>query len=143
MTKHEIAIVRRSLYIERLVQAVLKTHPKWRVDRRSLTPLGLDHVYEVILRDGNMHHLISFDLSSDPLESIRRRFHFAEASFAHATDDRSFIVLTTLPPPDMVEVPEPREIIPFTPEREPSYMFEAAFVIVSLIAAAAFATFFL
>jgi hypothetical protein len=124
MTQHEIAVVRRSLFIEMLVAAVLKAHPKWRIDRRTLAPLGLDHVYQVILRSGENHHLISFDLSNDSLEGIRRRFHFAEASFAYFIDPTHTIVLTTLPTPNMVEVPESREIVPFTPHKpEPEWAF--------------------
>jgi hypothetical protein len=124
MTQHEIAVVRRSLFIEMLVAAVLKAHPKWRIDRRTLAPLGLDHVYQVILRSGENHHLISFDLSNDSLEGIRRRFHFAEASFAYFIDPTHAVVLTTLPTPDMVEVPESREIVPFTPSKpEPEWAF--------------------
>jgi hypothetical protein len=141
MTQHEIAVVRRSLYIEMLVAAVLKSHPKWRIDRRTLAPLGLDHVYQVILRSGENHHLISFDLSSDSLEGIRRRFHFAEASFAYFIDPTHAVVLTTLPTPNMVEVPESREITPIeVPEKEmPEWLFWFfGVVLVSLILSSLF-----
>lgn len=133
MMNEERAAVRRILYIDLLVDTILRSRPDWKARRRYLGEMGLDHIQEVIFSKGEKHSRVSLDVSHDSLESIRRKFHFLEADFLHYLNPTHAIALTELPTPDKVELPPEPEIIPFPVSEEPGVITWAKIIAAGLL----------
>jgi hypothetical protein len=109
MTKDK-ELYHRVRYISVIIDALLKAHPEWRVQRRHMN----HGVQYIIFSVGEKHSSITIDPKNDDERSIYNRFHFTEADFLYYLDPNAAISLTKFPHWSMIDLngPSPEQPSP-------------------------------